>query len=319
MGSTEQARKETAQAIREACINYGFFYLDISSHVDAIETEELVRLAREFFVLPQEEKDRLSLRNEDHARGYSRLGQSITAGKVDKHEELDFFRPVENPDKTKVCWGNNQWPTVEGFWDKYKIWIEKMKVLGRVVMEAMAEGLGLTAEERETLRSLVNGSFWAMGVIGYPPLPDDHDGISFGSHKFLHTDSTPGALQVYLHKLPNNDNNSEYAGKGQWINVDPIPGCVVCNIASMFEIWTNGLYKSTLHRVIHKGTNYRISIPFFFEPNFNALVEPLPSVIALTESINEEQLGRTYEPVVYGEFLVKKVKNNFLPDIGKYA
>ncbi|GJJ10168.1 hypothetical protein Clacol_004394 [Clathrus columnatus] len=100
--STGKAPKETAQAIYEACMNYGFFYLDISSYVDTTETDELVRLAREFFALPQEEKELLFLRNEDHARGYSRLGESITAGKVDNHEELDFFQLVENPDKTKV-------------------------------------------------------------------------------------------------------------------------------------------------------------------------------------------------------------------------
>lgn len=29
----------------------------------------------------------------------------------------------------------------------------------------------------------------------------------------------------------------------------------------VWEIWTNGLYKSTLHRVVHRGTNYRYVLP----------------------------------------------------------
>ena len=62
-------RQETSAALHNACVNYGFFYLDISCYVDASEMEELTRLAREFFALPQAEKDRLSLKNEDHARG----------------------------------------------------------------------------------------------------------------------------------------------------------------------------------------------------------------------------------------------------------
>lgn len=62
-------RKETARAIHDACVNYGFFYLDISSYVDTRETNELLRLAREFFALPQKEKDLLALKNEDNARG----------------------------------------------------------------------------------------------------------------------------------------------------------------------------------------------------------------------------------------------------------
>jgi isopenicillin N synthase-like dioxygenase len=62
-------RQETSTALHNACMNYGFFYLDISCYVDASETDELVRLAREFFALPQAEKDLLSLKNEDYARG----------------------------------------------------------------------------------------------------------------------------------------------------------------------------------------------------------------------------------------------------------
>lgn len=62
-------RLSTAAALHAACSQYGFFYLDISSYVNPSEPEELIRLAREFFALPQEEKDKISLANEDGARG----------------------------------------------------------------------------------------------------------------------------------------------------------------------------------------------------------------------------------------------------------
>jgi isopenicillin N synthase-like dioxygenase len=54
-------------------VNYGFFYLNIAAYVDPKEPDELARLGREFFMLPQEEKEKLALRNQDYARGeYSR-------------------------------------------------------------------------------------------------------------------------------------------------------------------------------------------------------------------------------------------------------
>jgi isopenicillin N synthase-like dioxygenase len=66
-------RALTAAALHAACLEFGFFYLDISTYVDHSEPEELTALAREFFALPQEEKNRLSLINEDHARGTVRF------------------------------------------------------------------------------------------------------------------------------------------------------------------------------------------------------------------------------------------------------
>jgi isopenicillin N synthase-like dioxygenase len=97
---------------------------------------------------------------------------------------------------------------------------------------------------------------------------------------FLWTDRTRGALQVFLPQQflaienPGAVIREEGIEEGVWITVDPIPGCMVCNIGEsqcnytrrvsafdcyviVWEVWTNGLYKSTLHRVIHRGSNYR--------------------------------------------------------------
>ncbi|KAJ7600557.1 hypothetical protein C8J56DRAFT_910602 [Mycena floridula] len=325
---TLESRAAVASAIHSACVNFGFFYLDISSYVDPSEPERLTQLAREFFALSQDEKDKLSLKNQDNARGYARLNENVTNGKADNHEAIDWYKPVV-PDKSRPLWGENQWPSVSDFRDKYEVWIEKMKALGLIVMEAMALGLGMTDDEWQTLRAQVDDSFWVMRMIGYPPLPNDHEGFSCGAHKdygcltFLYADPTPAALQVFLPRkdlatsldltgLPDEQGSEE----GIWLNADPIPGCVVCNIGEMWEIWTKGLYRSTLHRVVHRGSNYRVSIPFFFEPNFTAKVEPLQAASRILEG--KEDDGKQYEPVVYGEFLMKKVGNNFAGGKGKY-
>ena len=66
-------RLSTAAAIHDACLEYGFFYLDITSFVSPEEPEELSRLAHVFFGLPQEEKEKISLNNQDRARGARQL------------------------------------------------------------------------------------------------------------------------------------------------------------------------------------------------------------------------------------------------------
>ncbi|KAG8925775.1 hypothetical protein FRC01_009727 [Tulasnella sp. 417] len=315
--STVRDRLATSEALHKACRDFGFFYLDISSFANDAEMNTLMDLARQFFALPQERKDLISIRNQDSARG----------GKADNHEAIDLYAPVDNPDKTKPLWGTNQWPEdVQSFRSTYEAWIEKMKALGLIVMEAMAIGLGMTPQEWEELKGCVDHSFWVMRIIGYPPLPNDHDGFSCGAHKLsrwnVAADPTQDALQVFVPKslaasnqmassrtisLPKEEGDAD----GVWIYANPIPGCVVCNIGEMWEVWTRGMYKSTLHRVLHRGSNYRVSLPFFFEPNFDALVKPLAAVVRAQEASGEKIDDGTYAPVVYGEFLKSKVTNNF--------
>jgi isopenicillin N synthase-like dioxygenase len=68
-GHDHKGRLSTAAAIHAACLEFGFFYLDVSSYVDPREPEELARLAHEFFSLPTEEKESISISKQDHARG----------------------------------------------------------------------------------------------------------------------------------------------------------------------------------------------------------------------------------------------------------
>lgn len=80
----------------------------------------------------------------------------------------------------------------------------------------------------------------------------------------------------------------------------------------MWEIWTNGLYHATLHRVIHRGDRIRTSVPFFFEANFDAYVEPLDAALRIQEAQGDsEALKHKKAGVVYGDWLKKKVGGNF--------
>jgi isopenicillin N synthase-like dioxygenase len=114
-----------------------------------------------------------------------------------------------------------------------------------------------------------------MRVIGYPPLSADVDtdeGISCGAHTdygcltFLLADDCPGALQVE-------------AKDGSWIPADPAPGVFAVNIGDILDVMTSHQYKSTYHRVIHRGNKHRVSIPFFFEPPRDMTIVPIPSMI----------------------------------------
>ncbi|WVQ77994.1 hypothetical protein IAT38_000075 [Cryptococcus sp. DSM 104549] len=311
--STPASRAASASALHAACRDIGFFYLRIPEwFLSPEEMEEPLELGREFFGRPEEEKWDIRLEKSDGVRGYQKLHQNITQGKADHHEGLDLYAPSPYPPSATPqdpntplppLAGPNQWPAQPAvFKPKMEKWIEKMQVLGMAVMHGMADGLGMDEGEWAELRGTVDNSFWVMRVIGYPPLPEGMDGISCGEHKdygcltLLHADPIPNSLQVL-------------STSGQWIPANPLPSCLVVNIGEMWERWTGGLYPATLHRVVHKSPTYRVSVPFFFEPNFDAKVRVLEA--ARRKAEEEGRQVKDGEDVVYGDFLLGKVGGNF--------
>ncbi|KAJ9119590.1 hypothetical protein QFC22_003299 [Naganishia vaughanmartiniae] len=242
-------RAEAAQSIHQACRDIGFFYLRVDDYLTEREMYSVLEKGREFFLTAtEEEKAGIGLENGDGVRGYQKLKQNITMGKADHHEGLDFYAPSPYPDgdnrdttgQLKPLGHVNQWPKKPAqFRPEMEEWIERMRVLGMVVMKAMADGLGMNHEEWKVLSGMVQDTFWVMRIIGYPPLPSSAEGVSCGAHKdygcltFLHADDTPKALQVFLRPTPIPGQPPAGDDEGVWIDADPIPGCFVVNVGEM--------------------------------------------------------------------------------------
>lgn len=113
----------------------------------------------------------------------------------------------------------------------------------------------------------------------------------YGIATLLLTDDKPG-LQIYNNNYNNNKSSTveEEDEVEKWIDVPPRPNSFAVNIGDLFEIWTNGQYKSTIHRVLTTTTTTtaddddndescaimdRYSIPFFFDPSFETVVRCL--------------------------------------------
>lgn len=83
-----------------------------------------------------------------------------------------------------------------------------------------------------------------------------------------------------------------------WIEAPPIKNTFVVNIGDMLDIWTGGKYKATPHRVKNCSDRNRLSAPFFFDPCFDALIEPPTRETNETEV--ESKSSPWTKPFLYG-------------------
>jgi len=124
--------------------------------------------------------------------------------------------------------------------------------------------------------------------LHFPPQPSDDIRIGIAAHTdyglctILAQDDVE-ALQVHY-----ND---------QWHNIKTVPNALLVNAGDMLQRWTNGLFKSPIHRVINYSGKHRFSIPFFFDPNFNAEVECI-------EECRKETGEAKYAPIKYADYLM---------------
>jgi isopenicillin N synthase-like dioxygenase len=104
---------------------------------------------------------------------------------------------------------------------------------------------------------------------------------------------------------------------GGWLDAPPIEGALVCNIGDMLERLTGGLFKSTPHRVCNQSGQDRLSFPLFFDPDFLAVMHPLPIAAVETARIEADRTERWDHASVhafegtYGDYLMGKVARVF--------
>lgn len=248
------------EALRRACLRNGFFYL-INHGVPAGLMREIVAQGRRFFAQPVEAKQAVAA-GHSSGLGYGRMGGKALHGGFGApvKEEFYFAR-----DTVPGSDDRNRWPAdLPGFREPLVDYLERMHALAELTMSLLAETLDLPADHFAAFcdRPLAN-----CRIARYPPEgAEAGTHCDFGALTFLLQD-TMGGLQAFDRVT------------GGWIHADPIPGSFIVNLGDLFPIFTNGLYPSTPHRVVHPAGEERISVPFFFTGAYDYVVRPLPQFV----------------------------------------
>ena len=274
-------RDRAGAAIRAACLDKGFFYC-VGHGVDDALIAEVFDQTRQWFDQPMPAKLAVDKANSAANRGYEPLrGQVLEAGAPPDLKE-GFYIGVETPadhPRAQAYYnlGPNQWP--EGrpqFRTVMATYFEAM--LG--VVQTLLRGLALSLHLPEDhFAAFATEPVATLRLLHYPPQPANpapgEKGCGahtdFGALTLLLQDQV-GGLQVWDHDTD------------RWLDAAPLPGAYVVNLGDLIARWTNGRYRSTLHRVINSSGRERYSVPFFFLGAPDQQITPLPGCLTAGEA-----------------------------------
>jgi isopenicillin N synthase-like dioxygenase len=294
-----------ALEIRRACQDAGFFY--VSGHGVGEDLQgRLERLSRIFFAQDDESKMVIRMERGGRAwRGYFPVGAELTSGRPDRKEGLYFGAELADDHPRVragvVLHGRNLFPDIAGFRETVLEYMAPLTHLGHALMRGIALSLDLESSyfhDRYTAEPLV-----LFRIFNYPPppvLPEGEWGVGehtdYGMLTILRQDHT-GGLEV---RTPSG-----------WLDAPPLPGTFVCNIGDMLDRMTGGRYRSTPHRVRHASASNRLSFPFFFDPDFDAVVHPIVS--PLLDDAGQRWDGSSVHQFqgTYGDYIQAKVARVF--------
>ncbi len=262
-----QPRDILQRQVNDAFANIGFM-LAHNIGIDADLLERVYQASHTFFARTQAQKDAYVYRSAAENFGYQGMQQENLdpTAPADLKETFTMRNIMNRP------LADERWPD-PAFRDLMIAFYANVFDASRTLQTLLAEILELPDDFFVRCH---NGENSTLRLLYYPASGVEHieaGQLGAGAHTdygmltFLFQDNV-GGLQVQ-------------GLDGAWIDVSTEPGSVVINCGDLLERWTNGRYKSTLHRVQPKiGERSRLSIAMFLDPDSDTLVDAIPSCVS---------------------------------------
>ncbi len=256
--------------------------------------------ARRFYALPDAVKQRYHRAGARGQRGFTGFGTEHAKGSraPDLKEFWQIGRvgvaddhPVHRP------YGPNLWPDdeVPDFRHAMTELYRRLDALGARLLEACAAYVG---EPPGAFRDLCTDSDTIVRVIHYPPVPPDAPpgAVRSAAHEDINlitllSGATAEGLELQRHD-------------GTWMPVHTALDTIVVDAGDMLQNLSNGLYRSTTHRVVNPAdtSTDRFSMPCFIHPRKDADLTPLASCVARTGG------ARRYPAISAGAYLDQRLR-----------
>jgi isopenicillin N synthase-like dioxygenase len=259
--------ESTIAALGKACADIGFLY--VRNH--GVARDLVARMAEQARLLfAQKMARKMSIVLDQRMRGYLPLNYRSYEGEAragTSHQEGFWIGHERTLDTADPLVGPNQWPDgLPELKPTMLAYFAAVEELSRALQRGFALALGLAPELFQALFSTPNSR---LKLNHYPPqdAPDRDNDIGVvphadsGGFTILWQDDT-GGLEVQ-------------SKSGEWVGAPPIADTFVINLGKIMQIWTNGRFSATPHRVINRFGRDRYSVPLFVNPDSAVRVAPL--------------------------------------------
>ena len=296
-GDAAAARRVADQIGRAAC-EFGFFRI-VDHGIPPARIEAAYGAAMRFFALPDAEKRRYYIGHSTNHRGYVPFTEKgdypDEVGRNYESFDLGLDLPPDDPDYLagNRLLGPNVWPKVPQFRAPVARYYASVAALGGTICAALEMFLGLPAGAMSRHMTKPISQLRLLHYVLGCEAPD-RQSVNMGAHTdyecltLLHTPN-PG-LQVMT-------------AADHWIDVPADPRVFVVNVGDMLEAWSNGILRSTPHRVMNLCPE-RYSMPFFVAANHDTVIRPFPELVAPGEAPK-------YAPFLAGAHLQRMLMRDF--------
>lgn len=256
--------EEPVSAIRKACMEHGFFYIDLSAEQRNSVSKTLYQMDR-FFSLQDEDPRKQATLSDESDYGWVPKGSepAYQPGTVSSLEAFDYGKAnLEDSD-------SHIWPALPGFRSDLAACWENYSDLGDEILRALALAAELPADWLQTRCD--SRDLNTMRLLHYAAEPEMDPQRNVGIA--AHTDFECITL------LYQNSAGLELLNTGgDWLDAPVRDGRIVVLLGDMLERWTNGTFKASGHRVRNTPIR-RYSIVQFFAVNKDVEVAPLAPFI----------------------------------------
>jgi len=288
------------QQLGAAYQNIGFVALKNHGLNDQ-QTKQLYADVQAFFQLPDAAKQRYENPELAGQRGYISKGKEHAKGRNtgDLKEFYHVGQVVDDEtDPVKNEYPDNIWPDeVPGFQQSTFTAYRTLEQAGQDVLRAIA--LYLHLPENYFDDKVKHGNS-ILRPIHYFPIEDPEavpaDAVRAAEHGDINL--------ITLLMGASADGLQVKRRDGQWIPITALPDQIVVNVGDMLQRLTNGVLKSTIHRVVNPArermNTSRYSIPFFMHPRSEM------SLAALEHCVTPDN-PRKEADITAGEFLNERL------------